>query len=200
MSVLQGESGRAAVSVFLFIILLSLIGGGVYMLDQMELIDARQEFYSLVEEIPYLQEILIPDPVDEIEMRAERLRRLDRRLDEKEARLQQREQTLQDREEEIEQQRQQLQAEEQQLAERERALAERQQRFDDEEARYEYLAELYQGMPPEPAAERIQDIDDDQVILAIFRRMEDRNASIILSNMDPDRVAVLSRKLANHPG
>ncbi len=200
MSGLQEESGRAAVSVFLFLILLSLIGGGVYMLDQMELIDARAELYSLLEEVPYLKDVLIPEPVDEIEMRAERLRRLDSRLDDKEARLQQREQTLQEREEEIEQQHQQLRAEEQQLVEREQALARRQQRFEDEEARYEYLAELYQGMPPEPAAERIQDIDDDQVILAIFRRMEDRNASIILSNMDPDRVAVLSRKLANHPG
>lgn len=200
MSGLRDETGRAGISVLLFLILCSLIGAGVYMLDQLDLINARAEFYSLMEEVPYLKEVVVPEPIPESELRAERMRRLDRQLDEKETRLQQREQSLSERREEIKQQEQQLAAREEELIEREQALARRQQRFEEKEARYEYLANLYQGMPPESAAERIQDINDDQVILAIFRRMEDRNASIILSNMDSDRVAVLTRKLANHPG
>ncbi|MFP4687512.1 MAG: MotE family protein [bacterium] len=197
---LQDQSGKAGLSIFLFIILLSLVAGGVYMLDNMELIDAENTFYSYAESIPVVNEYLLPTPVTELEYRQEQMRERQRELEQKETHLKQVELDLREQRQEIEETEVVLNRQEEELAERELALQRRRSRFDADEERYDYLARLYSSMRPGDAAERIENIESDQVVIAILRRMEEASASIILSNMDSDRVAVITRKVAHSPG
>ncbi len=197
---LQDESGKAGLSIFLFLILLSLVIGGIYMLDNMGLIDAEKTFYTYAEDIPVLNEYLMPSPISEAEYRQERLRERQRELEKKEANLEQKELVLQEKREELEEKQTKLNHQEETLAQRELALAQRRRRFEEDEERYKYLARLYASMRPADAAQRIENIKNDKVVIAILRRMEERSASVILSNMNSARVAVITRKVANYPG
>ncbi len=200
MSFLKDQSGQAGLSFLLFLILCSLIAGGIYMLDQMELIDAREMLFSHLERVPVVRDYIAPEAVSELELKQERLRKLEEELAQKETKLEQKSKALQERQEELKTKRTRINRSEEELAEREEALLERKNRFKNEKTRYTYLADLYSGMRPADAADRLAGIDSDQVVIAILREMEQRSASIILSNMNAARVAAITRKMANSPG
>ncbi len=169
------------------------------MLDRMELIDAETMFYEFVEDIPVIRDFLIHDPITEQERRAEQLRRQEASIEQRLAELEQQRQVLAEERTELEQRIEAVNALEEEMEERERALAQRRQRFETDQDRYAYLADLYQGMPPDEAAARLAEIEEDPVLIAVIQEMEQMNASIILSEMDAERVAVITRKLANYP-
>ncbi len=169
------------------------------MLDRMELIDAEIMFYGLIEDIPIIRDFLIPDPITEQERREEQLRRREASIEQRLAELEQRRQVLEEERTELQDRQEAVSALEEEMEERERALAQRQERFETDEDRAVYLADLYQGMPPAEAAARLEEVEEDTVLIAVIQEMEQMNASVILSEMDPERVAVVTRKLANFP-
>ncbi len=200
MLLFSDESGRIGLSFLLLFVLLSLIVGGIYMLDRMEFVDGERLVYSAARRLPGVRDYFLPRPLSESEMQENRLRRRAERLDRIETELSRQSRSLADREQELEARIADAERLEERMADRERALLERQRRFDEREERLLYLADLYQGMPPVEAAARINDIEDDQIVIALLRRMEQQTVSFILTNLEPARVAVLTRKIANSPG
>ncbi len=57
------------------------------------------------------------------------------------------------------------------------------------------LAELYTQMKPVDVSAIVEDLDDD-ILIRVFARMKPRTVAKILSLMDPERAARLSRKIA----
>jgi flagellar motility protein MotE (MotC chaperone) len=196
---LRDEGGQVMLSLFLLMVLTSMIIGGVYMIDRFGLLDVQEQVYRYLGDVPVLGSYLVESPVSLAERQQAELRRLSDRLDRQETNLQKRRQELKERREELQQKRRQLDRQQETLQQREQALAERRARFDDDETRYQYLANLYSNMRPADAAARLGNVDQDRIIIEVFRRMENRSTSIILSNMDDQRAAVLTRKMANYP-
>lgn len=195
----HGEEGQVVLSLFLFLVLASLIVGGFYTIDRLGLLDVRQQSFRYLADVPVVGPYLVESPVSLAERQQAELRRLSGRLDRQESNLEERRQELEERRQELSQRRRRLDRQQQALQQRERALAERRARFDDEEDRYRYLANLYSNMRPADAAARLGNVEQDRIVIEVFRRMENRSTSIILSNMDNERAAVLTRKMANYP-
>lgn len=57
------------------------------------------------------------------------------------------------------------------------------------------LSDIYKKMPADQAAEVVKEIDDELVI-AIFAQMKERNVASILGEMDPPKAAALTKKMA----
>ncbi len=200
MTFFNQQSGRVGIIFLLVIVLLSLLVGGLYMLDRMDLVDGERVIYSTAMRIPVVRDYLVPTPLTELELQENRLRELENMLARREAQLDSQRRSLEGRESELDRRFADVERLEDRIEERERALLERQRRFDEVEERFVYLASLYEGMPPAEAAARINDIDDDQIVIALLQRMERRTVSFILTNLEPERVARITRKIANSPG
>jgi flagellar motility protein MotE (MotC chaperone) len=197
--VFKGERGQFGLAFFLFLVLVGMVIGGIYMIDRLGLVDFRGQLYQRLESVPVVGEYVAPSPVSREEYQIQQLRELNENLDERRSELEQRQERLEEREQELEQKRQKIDRQEEQILEREQALAERRERFDDEESRIQYLADLYSNMPPEPAAQRLQNIREDRVVISVLREMPNQNSAIIMTNMNDQRAATLSRKMANFP-
>jgi flagellar motility protein MotE (MotC chaperone) len=61
------------------------------------------------------------------------------------------------------------------------------------------LAKLYDGMEPDAVAKLIANLDDSLVV-SIIPRMKQKNASLLLSNMPPQRAATLSKQIITLAG
>lgn len=193
------ERGNAGLIIFLLLVLLGLVGGGIYMLDEIGLINARQQIMTQVEKVPYVGEVLAPGSEPTESVRRDELRQYERELEQRAAEIEQERASIEETRDELEQTREQLDQQRQQLEQREQALLERQERFENDEARYEYLAELHEQMAPADAAQRLQGIEQDTLVISILRQMETANASIILSEMNPQRASELSRQITQLP-
>ncbi len=196
---LNGERGQFGLVFYLFLVLIGMIIGGFYMIDQLGLVDLRSQLYERLESVPVVGEYVAPSPVRREEYQIQQLRELSENLDERRSELEQRQKRLEQREQEIEQKSQRIDRKEEQITEREQALAARRERFDDEESRIQYLADLYSNIPPEPAAQRLQNIQEDRIVISVLREMPNQNSAIIMTNMDDQRAATLSRKMAHYP-
>jgi len=169
------------------------------MIDRLGLVDFRSQLYKQLESVPVVGEYVAPSPVSREEYQIQQLRELSEKLDERRSKIEQRKERLEQREQELEQKRRRINRQEKKILEREQALAKRKERFDDEESRIQYLADLYSNMPPGPAAQRLQNIQEDRVVISVLREMPNQNSAIIMTNMDDQRAAVLSRKMAHYP-
>lgn len=67
-----------------------------------------------------------------------------------------------------------------------------QQRQAEEKKRVSKLARLYNEMKPEDAANIMENMDND-IVIAIFQRMDESQVSQILTNFDTERAATISR-------
>lgn len=67
-----------------------------------------------------------------------------------------------------------------------------QQRQADEKKRVSKLARLYNEMKPADAAKILETMDND-IVIAIFQRMDESQVSQILTEFDPDRAATISK-------
>jgi flagellar motility protein MotE (MotC chaperone) len=197
--VFADERGQFGLAFFLFLVLVGMMVGGIYMIDRLGLVDFRSQLYKQLESVPMVGEYVAPSPISREEYKIQQLRELSEKLDERRSKIEQRKERLEQREEELEQKRRRIDRQEEQILEREQALAQRKERFDDEESRIQYLADLYSNMPPEPAAQRLQNIQEDRVVISVLREMPNQNSAIIMTNMDDQRAAVLSRKMAHYP-
>lgn len=196
---ISSESGQIAVPILLLFVLAGVFAGGVYMLDSMGLIDFEREFYSRVQSIPVVGEYLVSQPELQEQYQLDRLRKKENNLEELEGTLDQRREAIERTSNELETKRKNLNRREQELADREKALMERRRRYESSEKRIQYLAELYGSMRPQDAAARLESIEQDRVVIGILQSMENRGASVLLSNMDEERAAVISRKMAQYP-
>ncbi|MFB6356240.1 MAG: MotE family protein [bacterium] len=199
MDLLRSERGQGALVTFLLIVLLGLIGGGMWMIDRLGLVDVQSKAYSAVEPIPYVGDYVSPGPLSKEDYQSERLRRLENQLQKQKERLDKRKKSLKKRARQLKEKQKDLQRRKQQLASRERALLDRRSEHGSRDERYQYLANLYGSMRPADAAERLQNIKRDPVVISILQKMENGAASIILSNMEADRASVLTRKMAQYP-
>ncbi len=195
----NGQRGQVLVSLLLILVLFGLLISGLFMMDRFGLLDAKSRIYAALKPVPYVGEYLAPSPVSRIAYRSERLRKLQQQLDRRERQLQQRRNSLNQEAQELRAKESRLQRLEREIQQRESALLDRKQRFEDREERYQYLANLYSSMRPEDAAQRLGNIQDDAIVIAVLRRMETRSSSIILSNLDPARAADVTRKMARFP-
>ena len=199
MSIVANESGQVGIAILLLIVLAGVISGGMYMLDSLGLIHAEEQLYAQLRVIPYVGEFLVAPPVAPEEVQLDRLRQRRQQLNDIESKLSQQDQALERRRQQLRQQEEQLEEREQELESRERALLDRRRRFEEEEERIEYLAGLYGNMRPQDAADRLEAITRDRIVIGILQSMEQAGASIVLSNMTEQRAGVISRKMAQFP-
>lgn len=193
------EKAQVGISILLLIVLAGVMAGGIYMLDSLGLLHVEEQFYSQVQSIPYVGEYLIAPPVAPEEFQLDRLREREKKLEEVKATLSQKRKALKQRRKELQAKQADIQQREQELETRERALLDRRRRFEQREQRIDYLADLYGNMRPADAAERLQAIPQDRIVVGVLQSMEQAGASILLSNMDTERAAVISRKMAQFP-
>lgn len=59
---------------------------------------------------------------------------------------------------------------------------------------YQRLAKIYESMPPEEAATRLEKLDDETATLLVLA-MKPRSASKILANVNPDKAATISKRI-----
>jgi Uncharacterized conserved protein len=59
---------------------------------------------------------------------------------------------------------------------------------------YQRLAKIYESMPPEEAAIRLEKLDEETATLLILA-MKPRSASKILANVNPDKAASISKRV-----
>lgn len=59
---------------------------------------------------------------------------------------------------------------------------------------YQRLAKIYESMPPEEAASRIEKLDDDTATTLILA-IKPRQAAKILANVNPEKAAIISKKI-----
>lgn len=63
-----------------------------------------------------------------------------------------------------------------------------------QEERYQRLAKIYEQMPPEEAATRLEKLDDETAVNLILA-IKPRQAAKILANVNPEKAAILSKLL-----
>ncbi|MCS7203119.1 MAG: hypothetical protein NZ809_01520 [Thermodesulfovibrio sp.] len=61
---------------------------------------------------------------------------------------------------------------------------------------YQKLAKIYESMPPEEAALRIERLDEETAVLLLLA-IKPRQAGKILANMNPEKAASLSKKIVS---
>jgi flagellar motility protein MotE (MotC chaperone) len=61
---------------------------------------------------------------------------------------------------------------------------------------YQRLAKIYEAMPPEEAASRIEKLDEDTAV-ALLLAIKPRQAGKILANINPEKAAILSKKIVS---
>ncbi len=61
---------------------------------------------------------------------------------------------------------------------------------------YQRLAKIYESMPPEEAAARLEKLDDDTATILILA-IKPRQAAKILANVNPEKAAILSKKIVS---
>ncbi|WP_141266268.1 MotE family protein [Thermodesulfovibrio sp. Kuro-1] len=61
---------------------------------------------------------------------------------------------------------------------------------------YQRLAKIYEAMPPEEAASRIEKLDEDTAV-ALLLAIKPRQAGKILANITPDKAAALSKRIVS---
>ncbi|PMP71397.1 MAG: hypothetical protein C0186_03825 [Thermodesulfovibrio aggregans] len=61
---------------------------------------------------------------------------------------------------------------------------------------YQKLAKIYEAMPPEEAASRIEKLDEDTAV-ALLLAIKPRQAGKILANINPEKAAILSKKIVS---
>jgi flagellar motility protein MotE (MotC chaperone) len=193
------ERGQIGLSFFLFLVLIGMIAGGFYMVDQLGLFNIKEQVYGYLAPVPVVGEYIVPSPISQEAYQTQQLRQLRENLGQRKQKLEQRQNKLDDLEQQLQQRRRQLERQEETIQQREEALAQRRSRFEDEQSRIDYLANLYSNMPPAAAAARLQNIQNDRVVISILRQMPNQNSSIIMTNINDQRAAVLTRKMAQYP-
>ncbi|MEW5768008.1 MAG: hypothetical protein AB1797_10370 [bacterium] len=196
----MGEAGKVNLSVIiLLLVILALIGGGVFLLDRYGVLSLEKIAYPALAKLPVVGGSF-KRPTAMAETSLDVLRRKEfanikqslesprKELEEREAKLKEKEEKLLEREKELIER-------EQELAQSKRALEERTVRFEDQEKNLKRLAALYQNMKPAQAAQILQGLEDP-VIIDIFNFMDDSLVAVIMMNMEPTRASQLSRKMS----
>lgn len=175
--------------------LIFLTGGGLYLFfSDLGIVPNATPWVS---RIPYLGSKLstppstaAPGTLDALEARqaAEARRTKEREFEEKLK-------TLRRAEEELNAERQRLTQWEEALEKKEEAIEEREKEATDREATFARLVTFYTSMRPADAA-RILSQQEDLVVVEIFRRMDERQASAILGSMDAQIAGTILRKMA----
>jgi flagellar motility protein MotE (MotC chaperone) len=197
----RGRGRGMAGSFFWLIVLLVVIVAGFWWFDRINLFDYRSFIYPFLSKVPWLGSFFAPAPSElltergrvgeELDKQREAIELAERDLIKKEMELSQKEAELKKREEELE-------ARLQEVALAQKALSEERAKHDNLEKNLQEIAELFASLPPENAVERLEKLDDLQLI-DVLRKMEEigrsRNVVRMLSLMDAERASVIARKM-----
>jgi len=183
------------VPIILLIVLLGLIvGGGIY-LDKLGVINLKPVLSKIpVVKNKYLSVKGSPEVSFEL-LKGEELRKFQESIEMKMEELEKKEEGLVGKEKELSNLEKELKGKDEELRQKDIALQERIDAFNDQEANLGKMATLYQSMSPAKSAAILQNLDD-QIVIDIFRRMEEGIVSAVLMQMDPQKAAAVSRKMS----
>lgn len=180
----------------LILVLIALIAGGLYWSENVGLTDLGGILKPWAASVPglgsYFKE---PSNLSPEELRTEDFLRREASLQDLLAQIEKEKQQLKGIQEELNREKERLSYWEEELERREQAFQERENQFEDREARYQRFAAIYSGMRPVDAAAILETLDD-LLVIEIFNRMENRNISAVLREMDPEVAGTIMRKMS----
>lgn len=202
-------NGGIGKSIFLLILIIILVLGGLLWFDYLGVIHAKRMFapvyrlFGLAPQTSLTSTASKPLVADLDDDRfAKRIEALDIRTQE----LDKRESDIVKAEEQNEAVAKELEERRKSQDERERTFDSQVKRYDDRSANIETIASYLNSMPPKTAVEELLS-HDDQDIIDILRKADEMAAaskqaslsSVWLMNMPAERAATIQRKMANKP-
>ncbi len=187
---------------FLILLIIVIILGGVYWFDHLGIIDYKKVVGPFGKYLPaFLQrgEVSAEDPKL---LETEFLRKREEVLNARASEMEQQKDALQQKELQLKESEAKLAEEAKSLEEEKKVLIEKQREYDNYRDNIKRQAEYFTSMPPEAAVERLSKLDD-LLIIDILRQI-DRNAeetgslSVVpyyLSLMAPEKAATVQRKM-----
>lgn len=183
-----------------FVVVLGVTIGCVWALSAMNMIDLEQIVLRRIESIPALADHTAiyrlgrsrNDAVQEVIDSAERERQ---RLEDERSALESERKALASEWKALDRERDLLELEQQQLEAEWRTL----NSVREEEENIVQLVELYEQMRPEALVRVVEDLHDD-FLMKLLLNMEERQAAALLSALQPERAAQISRYIAGERG
>ncbi|MBN2324919.1 MAG: hypothetical protein JXQ30_14410 [Spirochaetes bacterium] len=198
-----GTTARNILKIFfLLLLLIAIVLGGMYWFDHLGLLDYRRVIGPLSRYLPSFMQRGETEDGDPLLMEREILLKQGEVLKAKEGTIEQQSVMLEQKELELKETEAKLAEETKRLEEEKKVLSERLNEYDNYSENIDTQALYFVSMPPKAAVERLSGLDD-LLVIDILRRI-DRNAeeegrqSVVpyyLSLMDPDRAAVIQRKM-----
>lgn len=187
------NQGGMKLVIFLFLLLIAVISGSLYMLDRIGLIDVASHVMPYAYKVPYLGDYLQPEVVTGELLRYEELQLIEESLNRRESLLDDKENRLNQFTDELNQREQRLEVQERDLFLKEQALKRQVDEREDKEDRLNQLAFYYSNMRPVDAARKLE-IVDKFLVIEILNRIPDQNTvAIILQFMDDETSKEITR-------
>ncbi len=188
--------GRNAQVIMLILIIVATVGGVLYFMDTIGMVDVSQGARDIGGSLPWVGSWLrgpLALPATEVG-ELERLQEARAREDQW-ALLTKSQEELSRAEKALNEERARLEQWEQELERREEAITNREGEFTDREAQYKRAVQFYLSMRPAAAA-KVLSQQEDLLVIEIFRRMPERNVSAIMAEMDPAVAGAIMRKMS----
>lgn len=179
---------------FLLLILISTIIGGIYFFDWIGAFSKEETLYPYLAKLPGIGGIFAEVKAPWEDVHTEELRRLKEGIEAKLEEIKRKEAELAQKEMLIAKKEKELEAWEEDFLQRKNAFEAKVAEYENKEKRLQKLATYYGKMKPEDAAKILQQMDDLMVI-DILRRMDDATVAMTLMKMDPKKASDLSRKM-----
>ena len=190
----------------LFLLIVALVFGGLLWFDYLGIINAKDTIAPVLS----LLRIRTRTPIDDVEapelLDEQRLEKQWEALALRAEEQDRREEAVVQQEAEVQQKLESLKEMEKALEEREKSFNERTSQYDNKRANLEQSSAYLVGMPPDNAVEILRRMEDQDVINLLRTTEElaqaageDSIVSYWLSLMDPERAAVLQRKMVKRP-
>lgn len=180
------ENGSMKLILFLFLLLISLIIGGLYMIDRVGFYDFASVVMPYVYKTPYLGEYLQPEVVTGEMLKAEELQLIEQSLNRREELLNERDRQLDELSTNLNQKEQRLISQERDLFLKEQALKRQESDKEEKDERLNQLAFYYSNMRPADAARKLELVDKFLVVEILDRIPEKTTVAIILQFMNDD--------------
>jgi len=187
---------------FLILLIIVIILGGIYWFDHLEIIDYKKVVGPFGKYLPAFMQRGEASAEDPKLLETEFLLKREEVLNARASEIERQRNELQKKELELKESEARLAEEAKRLEEEKKILSEKQREYDNYKDNIKRQAQYFTSMPPEAAVERLSKLDD-LLIIDILRQI-DRDAeetgslSVVpyyLSLMDPEKAAAVQRKM-----
>jgi len=194
--------GNLLKALFLLILIVVILAGGIYWFDHLGLIDYKSFARPYMKYLPSFLNRGESTKEDPLLLEKEFVNKKEEILEEKMRALEQREQQLEARELSLQESETKLKEDLMSLEEEKKLLSEKLSEYDNYRENIRKQAGYFTGMPPQAAVERLAQLDD-LLAIDILRQIdseavEEGRMSVVpyyLSLMDPEKAATLQRKM-----